>query len=418
MEPPGSKKQKMSQSADVAASKVPEPSGWASLNPELIGMLSRYLDLPKQMPPSAVGDGGASAMVSAATDKPNVTGNGNEELMNLCLVAGPKRAASIRHAYLRDNETFLLYSMLLDDPVKAQVKNRSNIRQWMEVNEDWKLRCSDPKNFELFQKEAIYRQRLPRFTAEKMFQFELVGDRFLRLKSVHEDVDDSDDEDFYDSESEHFGDLIGHYLIMVGNDRGATRFAMHGHSYEDMLEELWEPDDEGDNPPLQLLFLRHPDVIFGNPVFAAELGLDEVVQFLVEEKGLDVNGSWNGLYIHDKSHSLPVTACCLSPDISVLKYLLSVPGANFGFKLDRWPGIFPMPNETPIHWLSRAPGRVDYLNALLGHETVDITALDALDFLCFSDDAEALDKMRLLLKHGASDMHCRRVDWLLEDLLP
>ena len=426
MEAPAHKKQKKAHLpvADGGnATQKASASGWASLTPELVGTLSKYLDLP--MPPSASkkrnGDDGISS------DGPSAASNGNNklgELMNLCLVAGPKTAASIRHAYLRNNETFLLYSTLLsseqecsEDEVKALTKGRANIRQWMQVNQDWKSRCSDPKRFQKYQEEATLRLLFPHHIAGEGLKFDIVAGRFLKLKSV--------DERFYDTASdEHkmrIADLIGHYLISIGNSRGVMRFAMHGDSFEDLLEELKvepsateELDDEGftESSYLKLKSLRHPDAIFGNPVFATELGLAEVVQFLIEEKGLDVNGSWNGLYVWNQPHSLPLTACGLSPDISVLNYLLNVPGANFGFRLASWPGSTHLDGGTLVHWLITQSDterhQMERIEAVLGHRTVDINAqlpsnnITTLHLLCMGNHTIGdIDKMHLLLNHGA-----------------
>ena len=121
MEAPPPKKQKKAPSVagDVAAA-VPA-SGWASLTTELIGTLSKFLDLPHENVP--------------ATGTANANGDMLNELMNLCLVSGPTTAKAIRHTYLRDTDAFLLHSMLSTHGLNrdvgkseaALIKGRDNI---------------------------------------------------------------------------------------------------------------------------------------------------------------------------------------------------------------------------------------------------------------------------------------------------
>ena len=61
------------------------------------------------------------------------------DLMNLCIVAGPEDCAAIRHAYLHRSQDYLLH--FLHGYVIGKVKwetCRDRYRAWMEVNPDWR----------------------------------------------------------------------------------------------------------------------------------------------------------------------------------------------------------------------------------------------------------------------------------------
>ena len=345
--------------------------------------------------------------------------------MNLCLVSGPTTAASIRHTYLRDNDTFLLYSILSSYELAldggktkaAVIKGRDNIRQWMEVNQNWKQRCSDPKKMKRYQEDGIFRIRFPYHIFKAalgigLLTFELVGGRFLRLKSVFEPANDKRLLEFIGGYEHICCDIllesIGCFVISVRNGK-TTCFANRGESLEYILERL-----KVESGFVSLEFMRHPDVLFCNPALAAEYGLVEVVQFLIEEKDLNVNGSYDSLHMSCQPHTLPLTASLFSPDISVLKYLLTVPGADFGVRYGDHPVRRYLAGGTLLHWLiNKSELDLGRLEAVLGHKTVDINArlptmnITALHLLCMGGHhSGGVEKMRLLLKHGAN-IHCR-----------
>ena len=61
------------------------------------------------------------------------------DLMNLCIVAGPKDCAAIRHAYLHRSQDYLLHFLHGSVIGKVDlVTCRDRYRAWMEVNPDWK----------------------------------------------------------------------------------------------------------------------------------------------------------------------------------------------------------------------------------------------------------------------------------------
>ena len=76
-----------------------------------------------------------------------------QDLLSLCIVAGPKDGAVIRHAYLRRN---LIYPMhFLYEFVMGKVKwetCRDRYRDWMEVNSDWKTAWVSDGRIEMMEK--------------------------------------------------------------------------------------------------------------------------------------------------------------------------------------------------------------------------------------------------------------------------
>ena len=404
--PPTRKKRKKTHSvphdAWPAKSKAPEPAvipasaGWTSLTPELLGTITTFLDLPMPPPPPATKqDCGEGKGALPKVDDENLPG----ELMSLCIVVGPKMAASIRRTYLRDNDRFLLDTMQLARP-ELNVKGRQNVRRWMEANPDWKDRCSDPARGKEWFGQSI---ALTAAHAKEVLEFELVGGRFLRLKSVT-------------SRNPLAGPLVGQYLISVTNWRGQFG-SIRGMSFEDILEEFKvESSSSGSrqvatsrrSSRLRLVFVRRPDVVFSNPVIAAELGLTEIVKFLIEEKGLDVNGSWIGIGISFPGNTLLLTSLLASTDISVLRYLLTVPGADFDFRIKEGALIHRVIGEN-----LRGKLTLDRLEALLGHGTVDINARTtrgwtALHIACEKSWIDA-EVVYLLLQYGAN-IHSRPTD--------
>ena len=222
----------------------------------------------------------------------------------------------------------------------------------MEANPNWKDRCSDPATGghpdggtgHISGLDAKFKFGLPIMLApdiaKEAMEFELVGGRFLRLKSLRKPllvrVGETEEHQNY------LEMLVGQYLIGVDNCRGQF-CSIRGMSFEDILEEFKVEPSSGESRQvatsmrssrIRLFFVRRPDVIFANPVLAAELGLTEIVRFLIEEKGLNVNGSWGGIGIGSPRNTLLLTSLLASTDIRVFRYLLTVPGADFGFRHD------------------------------------------------------------------------------------
>ena len=250
---------------------------------------------------------------------------------------------------------------------------------------------------------------LPSEIANEGMEFELVGGRFLRLKSLHLKINDTRAEHYLEK-------FVGQYLISVTNSRGLRGF-VRGMSFEDILEAVKvEPSSSGSrqvatsmhSSHIRLFFVRRPDVVFNNPVVAAELGLTEIVQFLIQEKRLDVNGSWVGIGASFPGNSLLFTSLLASTDISILRYLVTVPGANFDIRTK---------DEALIHRIVGLCGKpkLDRLEVLLRHGTVDVNARTtrgrtALHVACEKRHVDA-EVVRLLLQYGAN-IHSRSADVL------
>jgi hypothetical protein len=367
---------------------------------------------------------------SSSKERGGISADGLGELMNLCLVVGPKTAASIRHAYLRNNETFLLYSMLLPMPnlddegeddeeayTKLKVKGMQNILRWMDVNQDWKSHCSDPEKFRQYQEEAGHRLMFQRDDAKEAFEFELVGGRFLRLKSIGEPLIG---ENHTEDQRRRVNELVNYYLVRVGNSCGTHKFLAHGETFEDILEDLrvdrdeTEGDDDGSGDAIKMQLLKHPYAIFSNPAIATELGLIDVVRFLIEEKGLSVNGTWDGLAIWNQPNTLPITSLLFCHNTSIFKYILTVPNVDLGMQIERCPGLPLLDGSRLIHWFLRSHRyNAELLKTLLSHETVDVNAcipargMTALHLACSVPgvfQSEDVEKIRILLENGADPL--------------
>lgn len=62
-----------------------------------------------------------------------------DDLLNLCIVAGPKDCASVRYAYLHENHGYLGHFLreYVNDRIDAR-KCRDSYRAWTEVNTHWR----------------------------------------------------------------------------------------------------------------------------------------------------------------------------------------------------------------------------------------------------------------------------------------
>ena len=162
------------------------------------------------------------------------------DLLNLCVVAGPKDCALIRHVYLRDNRSYLedsLVSYLFGETGRRPESRdtcRDHYRAWMAVNTDWEKHVTD--------------------------------ERMERLERA---------------------------VIKAG----------------------------GGGVPVA----THPFIPLCNPAVAIELGLEEVLAYLVEQKGIDVNScQWN-TYQHvtdDRASYHLLLACMKCQNIEAFRYLL------------------------------------------------------------------------------------------------
>ena len=91
-----------------------------------------------------------------------------DDLMNLCVSAGPVDAAKVRTQYLRDNEQYVVASLkklgdiknlashwyIFRDNLHLFDKCRNNISAWMRVNTSWQTRCTD-ENMKRYQEAPL-----------------------------------------------------------------------------------------------------------------------------------------------------------------------------------------------------------------------------------------------------------------------
>ena len=65
------------------------------------------------------------------------------DVMNICLAAGPKESAVVRHACLRNNMGYLEHSLKMYTDCNIDCYQlHANILCWMEVNTDWRKLCT------------------------------------------------------------------------------------------------------------------------------------------------------------------------------------------------------------------------------------------------------------------------------------
>ena len=253
MPPPPAKKRRLVAPAAVATRRATR-SQKPRLNAELLGKVATYSSLGR-------------------------------DLLNLCVVAGPKDCGAIRHAYLRNNLGYLEDSLVgytgvetgelrLDRDWKTC---RARYRAWMAVNTDWRKHVTD-ENVEMFERA-------------------------------------------------------------VSGIEGEEVFAVKFHSFVPLC----------------------------NPAVAIELGLDEVLVHLVEEKGIDVNSyRWNNYDICEFSFNLLYT-CMECERIEAFRYLLDRKGIDIH-------SYCVAANGTIVEAALYKGCCTDFVRELLAHPSFDIVA--------------------------------------------
>lgn len=153
----------------------------------------------------------------------------------------------------------------------------------------------------------------------------------------------------------------------------------------------------------------HPLALFNNPAVAIECGLFEVLKFLVEEVGIDVNSmKWSSFCSFRPVNLL--TVAMMEDQRGCFNYLLRLPQIN--------PNALAMGNndgetevETDLTTLRFAvendPVRPIYLKALLHHPDVDVNETHA--FGGGEDDIDILKYSTMVLVEGAGRYSCSRI---------
>ena len=171
-----------------------------------------------------------------------------DDLLNLCIVAGPKDCAAVRYAYLHENHGYLRHFLreYVHDKIDAS-KCRDCYRAWMDVN-DWR---------------------------------ELVTDELI--------------ED----------------LAVVGLQNSEGKFSI----------------------------MIHPYIPFNNPSVAIEIGLMEALQYLVEEKGIDVNQyrwtSYQSFRMFDNQICHLLMECIVGYNFEAFKYILGRGNIDFNIRASK-----------------------------------------------------------------------------------
>ena len=253
MPPPPAKKRRLVAPAAVATRRATR-SQKPRLNAELLGKVATYSSLGR-------------------------------DLLNLCVVAGPKDCGAIRHAYLRNDFGYLRNTLRSYTGVETgELRSdrdwktcRARYRAWMAVNTDWRKHVTD-ENVEMFERA-------------------------------------------------------------VSGIEGEEVFAVKFHSFVPLC----------------------------NPAVAIELGLDEVLVHLVEEKGIDVNSyRWNNYDICEFSFNLLYT-CMECERIEAFRYLLDRKGIDIH-------SYCVAANGTIVEAALYKGCCTDFVRELLAHPSFDIVA--------------------------------------------
>lgn len=142
----------------------------------------------------------------------------------------------------------------------------------------------------------------------------------------------------------------------------------------EMLQTVRRYDEESD----RLLHLLHPFVAFNNPFVAIQLGLVEVLKFLVEEKGIDVNSyAWTSYTSRGRAYHLVATAMH-DDDMEAFRYLLSLDN------IDLDSTIFEDKREKLIRLALHpaCPAGPEFLETFVQHPSIDVNAscIDSTDW--------------------------------------
>lgn len=273
-------------------------------------------------------------------------------MWSYCSVIGKSGALSVREKHLLNNEDYLRFCLARayfeirglegkQEINQVRLSLREKIQLWMKVNGNWVDYVTE-KSMELAEKsgwlieesnrelEKHNIQQRPRSThgvgtglteperdqmkISKSYQGFARYDGFPkqgRLLQVHRAL----------LRSRH-GLFTGDWLIYAGRGEEIKPSSFLG--VERAMKEL-SPDN------LPFVSVKDPKAIFNNPRIAAELGLTEILRYLVEEKNVDptVTTSWPGTNLDWRQNTWgnmsPVQSAFLeSVDSEAFKYLSSL----------------------------------------------------------------------------------------------
>jgi len=329
--------------------EAPVPSGPActklqDLPPEVIGRSARYL---------AVRGGDLNQLVTVVAGR-----RSNVE------------KSVIKRVYLRHNLEYLRYvsdvctGYLSVHAIRARRHNLGEMcRQWMEVNDDWRNSIKPYQGIDM-----------PGMFAD------------VELKAIRDEAVDIRDIVEYDS--------IGHicfrntdflygkkefrrYAVIVGIDGRDVS----GRDSRDVINIL----DEGRSTPTKLrLMTSRVSSIFLNPALSIDLGLVEILRYLVEDVEIDVNSqNCTGLVFGFGGYVMPLIAHALvHPDPASFQYLLTLRDINANPQTEFNDGTtFLHTLKDDIEYaLGDSSLDVTRVESLLGRDEVNVDVLDEEDF--------------------------------------
>lgn len=349
----------------------------------------------------------------------------HNDLFNFCVAVGLNTkddATPVVCMRLSGNGAFLRYSLLRAiDPndIQAQRKGKAGIVAWMDAN-NWKDRVTDEK--------IDWSKRHSLVTDVEVRGSELKQLQFTSLMGGYSSCERWGKRGVVDIVS------IGNDL---GNDLGTDRICrvMKLAEIHSTVSELFERPYfyEEMTYPVSLIQEKNIDVIFANPLVAAELGLVEVLRFLVEQKGLGAevahSNIWDGVrqpsrpvrsqFVRDHgTYHLPllVNTFLYAPDDSTFDYLASLVDISAPMPPHR---LMVRSFMYLLHFVSEVGvvPRNNRIEHLLGHPNVDINAQDgvgntALHSLFLGNERRTrghVELLSILLESGADLNKCNNL---------
>ena len=299
-------------------------------------------------------------------------------LFSLCMAVGPDIASYIRKAYLENSLSYLEYleETLVRDGGRCLSEEEcalagENLLQWMQYNPWWRDACRSPTTFN--QKEQG--GKVPTICKQisiKSFGSVENGEQFL--------------DSLIQSASGHIAiplELCKHARIEKPLDeKYNVVMSVNGNSYS--VSNMSEFDDEILAPDREKeIYVMHRsfELLFFNPVLSINLGLLDLLRFLLEELKLNVNfQEWRGPRLGDVEVPL-IFHSMIQPDEKIFEYLLSFDDINLNPIIDRCPitNEAAPSNITVLHYLNQIVGLVlmgkfdvSRLKTLLSQDGVDI----------------------------------------------
>eukprot|EP00562_Extubocellulus_spinifer_P028522 CAMPEP_0178640406 /NCGR_PEP_ID=MMETSP0698-20121128/16002_1 /TAXON_ID=265572 /ORGANISM="Extubocellulus spinifer, Strain CCMP396" /LENGTH=471 /DNA_ID=CAMNT_0020280849 /DNA_START=54 /DNA_END=1469 /DNA_ORIENTATION=- len=309
---------------------------------------------------------------------------GGSDVMNLLLCVGPGTAAWVRTTYLQGNDYYLLHCFGEEDARRR----KSKLQGWMDHNEqEWKKRCHGLKSGSHVHSVLL--------EPEQAMSIGLAEADIIYCELNHLVTNGISDDAAATVKLLHKFSrrpiliAIGTTKVLRGTPEGQVR----------SLLETVEPDKAGN---IVLSFIQLQDYVFVSPVCAIQLGLTNVLRYLVEKDLIAVNDSY-ATGSDQASWPLLLYAVTYFDDVcqGPFHYLLSCEGVDINAEAEPLTGR----TCTIIHFCACVPSiPVSALKILLRHPNIDVNLQNsdgdtALHYAC-----KVLDraKAKALLESGAN----------------